>query len=103
MAAGSESQLADGRAVVLRLAGPADVPAITRLYWDLSPESFARRFHGGRLAPSVLARLASLDGGNGLRGGRPDPCGRAGGRSPTGRAPRWRRQPRAGDALAGVG
>ena len=63
MAAGSKSQLADGRTVVLRLAGPADVPAITRLYRDLSPESFARRFHGGRLAPSALARLASLDGG----------------------------------------
>ena len=63
MAADGECQLADGRAVVLRLAGPADVPAITRLYRDLSPESFARRFHGGRLAPSVLARLASLDGG----------------------------------------
>ena len=63
MAAGGECQLADGRAVVLRLAGPADVPAITRLYRDLSPESFARRFHGGRIAPSALARLASLDGG----------------------------------------
>jgi GNAT superfamily N-acetyltransferase len=63
MAAGSEGQLADGRPVVLRLAGPADVPAITRLYQDLSPESFQRRFHGGRLAPSLLARLASLDVG----------------------------------------
>ena len=63
MAAGGECQLADGRAVVLRLAGPAHVPAITRLYRDLSPESFARRFHGGRIAPSALARLASLDGG----------------------------------------
>lgn len=48
---------------MLRLAGPADVPAITRLYQDLSPESFARRFHGGRLAPSMLARLASFRAG----------------------------------------
>ena len=63
MAASSEGQLADGRAVVLRLAGPADVPAITGLYQDLSPESFARRFHGGRLAPPVLARLASFGAG----------------------------------------
>ena len=48
---------------VLRLAGPADVPAITGLYRELSPESFYGRFHGGQMAPSLLARFASLGGG----------------------------------------
>ena len=55
--------MADGRAVVLRLAGPGHVPAITRLYRDLSPESFYGRFHAGQMAPSLLARLASIGGG----------------------------------------
>lgn len=63
MAVGGECRLADGRVVVVRLAGPADVPAIARLYRDLSPESFARRFHGGRAAPSLLARLARVGSG----------------------------------------
>ena len=63
MAVGSECRLADGRAVALRLAGPADVPAITRLYRDLSPDSFYGRFHGGQMAPSLLARFASIGGG----------------------------------------
>ena len=40
MTASRECQLADGRVVVLRLAGPADVPAIAELYLGLSPESF---------------------------------------------------------------
>ncbi len=51
MAVSGEYRLADGRVVVVRLAGPADVPAIAKLYQDLSPESFAGRFHGGRAAP----------------------------------------------------
>ena len=63
MASGGECRLADGRAVVVRLAGPTDVPAIAKLYRDLSAESFARRFHGGRAAPSRLARLASIGSG----------------------------------------
>jgi len=63
MAVGGEFGLADGRAVALRLAGPADVPAITRLYRDLSPGSFYGRFHGGQMAPSLLARFASIGGG----------------------------------------
>jgi RimJ/RimL family protein N-acetyltransferase len=63
MAVGSECRLADGRAVALRLAGPADVPAITRLYRDLSPESFHGRFHSGQMAPSLLARFASIGSG----------------------------------------
>ena len=63
MALGGECRLADGRVVVVRLAGPADVPAIATLYPGLSPESFVRRFHGGRVAPSRLARLASMGSG----------------------------------------
>ena len=63
MAVGSECRLADGRAVALRLAGPADVPAITRLYRDLSPGSFYGRFHGGQMAPALLARFAAIGGG----------------------------------------
>jgi L-amino acid N-acyltransferase YncA len=63
MAVGGECRLADGRVVVVRLAGPADVPAIAKLYRDLSPESFARRFHGGRAGPSLLARLARIGSG----------------------------------------
>jgi hypothetical protein len=56
MVVSSECQLADGRTVVLRLAGPGDVPAITRLYLDLSPESFYRRFYTGQPAPALVAR-----------------------------------------------
>jgi GNAT superfamily N-acetyltransferase len=55
-----ECQLADGRAVVLRLAGPADVEAIARLYLELSAESFRRRFHGGQPSPALVARFAAL-------------------------------------------
>jgi GNAT superfamily N-acetyltransferase len=55
-----ECQLADGRAVVLRLAGPGDVEAIGRLYLELSAESFRRRFHGGQPSPALVARFASL-------------------------------------------
>jgi GNAT superfamily N-acetyltransferase len=60
MAAGTGHRLADGRLVALRPAGPADVPAITRLYLGLSPESFSRRFHSGRPAPEMVAQLAGL-------------------------------------------
>ncbi len=63
VAAGDECRLADGRAVVLRLASPADVLPITRLYLELSPESRHHRFHGGQLAPSRLAQFASIGGG----------------------------------------
>ena len=63
MTASRECRLADGRAVVLRLAGPGDVPAITRLYLDLSPESFYRRFNTERPAPALVAQLASVGGG----------------------------------------
>lgn len=63
MAVGGEFRLADGRVVVVRAAGPADVPAIAKLYRDLSRESFARRFHGGATAPSIMARLASIRSG----------------------------------------
>lgn len=55
-----DCQLADGRAVVLRLAGPGDVPAIARLYLELSAESFHRRFHGGQPAPALVARFARV-------------------------------------------
>jgi L-amino acid N-acyltransferase YncA len=55
--------LADGRVVVLRLAGPGDVPAIAGLYLDLSPESFYRRFNTERPAPALVAQLASFGSG----------------------------------------
>ena len=63
MTASREYQLADGRAVVLRLAGPSDVPAIARLYQGLSSESFYRRFNSEHPAPALLARLASFGSG----------------------------------------
>jgi L-amino acid N-acyltransferase YncA len=55
-----DCQLTDGRAVVLRPASPSDVAAITRLYLELSAESFRRRFHAGRPAPALVARFAGL-------------------------------------------
>ena len=63
MTASRECQLADGRVVMLRLAGPADVPAIAGLYLDLSPESFYRRFNTERPAPALVAQLASFGSG----------------------------------------
>ena len=63
MTASRECQLADGRVVVLRLAGPADVPAIAELYLGLSPESFYRRFNAEQPAPALVAQLASFGGG----------------------------------------
>jgi L-amino acid N-acyltransferase YncA len=63
MAASSERRLADGRAIRLRRAGEADVPAITMLYLELSPESFRRRFYTERPSPALVARFASLGSG----------------------------------------
>ena len=64
MTASRERQLADGRVVVLRPAGPSDVPAITGLYLQLSPESFYRRFNTEQPAPALVAQLASLGTGS---------------------------------------
>ncbi|HUZ56831.1 MAG TPA: GNAT family N-acetyltransferase [Streptosporangiaceae bacterium] len=55
----AEYQLKDGRAVVLRTAGPDDVPAIAALFTELSPESVRSRFNGA-CAPALLARLARI-------------------------------------------
>jgi RimJ/RimL family protein N-acetyltransferase len=63
MAAGNECRLADGRVVVLSRAGPDDVPAITRLYLELSSESFYRRFYTAQPAPARVAQLASFASG----------------------------------------
>jgi GNAT superfamily N-acetyltransferase len=64
MTASRECQLADGRAVVLRLAGPGDVPAITSLYLGLSPESFYRRFNTEQPAAALVAQLAGFGTGD---------------------------------------
>jgi GNAT superfamily N-acetyltransferase len=56
-------RLADGRAVGLRSAGAGDIPAITRLYLELSPESFYRRFGAGQPGPALVTRFAGLGGG----------------------------------------
>jgi len=63
MVAGKECRLADGRMVALRLAGPDDVPAITRLYLGLSSESFYRRFYTARPSPELVAQFASFRSG----------------------------------------
>jgi GNAT superfamily N-acetyltransferase len=60
MTVSRECQLADGRSVVLRPAGPGDVPAIAGLFLDLSPESFYRRFNTDRPAPELVVQLASF-------------------------------------------
>jgi GNAT superfamily N-acetyltransferase len=60
---GGEYRLADGREVALRRAGPGDVPAITRLYLELSADSFYRRFNAEPPAPAQVAKLASLADG----------------------------------------
>lgn len=59
MAGTAEYVLKDGRAVVLRAAGPQDVPAIVRLFTDLSQESIRSRFNGA-CSPALLARLARI-------------------------------------------
>jgi L-amino acid N-acyltransferase YncA len=77
MTASRECQLADGRVVVLRLACPGDVPAITRPYLELSPESFYRRFNTEQPAPALVAQLASLGSGDAcLVAGAPSDPGR---------------------------
>jgi GNAT superfamily N-acetyltransferase len=58
-----ECQLADGRAVALRLAGPEDVAAIAGLYLGLSAQSFHLRFHAGQPSPALMTRFAQLPGG----------------------------------------
>jgi L-amino acid N-acyltransferase YncA len=63
VAASRECQLDDGRAVVLRPASPGDIPAITRLYLELSPESFYSRFYSAQPAPARVERLADFGGG----------------------------------------
>lgn len=55
-----KQRLAGGRAVVLREAGQADVPAIARLYSELSAESFRDRFQSGQPVPALVLRLAAL-------------------------------------------
>jgi GNAT superfamily N-acetyltransferase len=60
MTVNGDCQLADGRVVVLRMAGPDDVAAIARLYLGLSGESFRRRFHCGQPAPALVAQFARL-------------------------------------------
>ena len=62
MTSSRECRLADGRLVALRLAGPDEVPAITRLYLELSPESFYRRFNTELPAEALVAQLASFSG-----------------------------------------
>lgn len=51
--------LKDGREVVLRAAGPDDVPAIAALFGELSDESRRSRFNGP-CAPALLTRLAQV-------------------------------------------
>ncbi len=58
-------RLADGRTVAVRPAGPADAPAITQLYVELSPESSHSRFQSGPIPPVLLARFAEVRPGIG--------------------------------------
>lgn len=64
MTADGKGRLADGRTVLLRPAGPDDAGVIARLYLDLSPDSFWRRFHCSRPAPPLVKRFASLGAGS---------------------------------------
>ncbi len=63
MTMNGDCRLADGRVVVLRPACPGDVAAITRLYLELSAESFRLRFHAGQPAPALVAKFAGLGSG----------------------------------------
>ncbi|HBW21667.1 MAG: N-acetyltransferase family protein [Streptosporangiaceae bacterium] len=54
-------QLRDGRAVFIRSASAADIPAIAAFYGQLSAESFSTRFLSARPAESVLRQLAGLE------------------------------------------
>ncbi len=56
----ADHKLKDGRAVVLRTAGPDDVPAIAALFTELSPEAVRSRFNSA-CAPALLARLARIE------------------------------------------
>ena len=77
MATGTEHRLADGRMVALSLAGPDDVPAITRLYLELPPKSFYRRFFSACPVPERVAQFASLRSGTAcLVAAPPDDPGR---------------------------
>jgi acetyltransferase len=60
MAEKSERQLKDGRTVWLRAAGAGDVPAIARLFTDLSPAAFRSRFQAGQPTPALVTRLAGI-------------------------------------------
>ena len=60
MTATAECQLRDGRAAWLRAAGPDDVPAIARLFTDLSPAAFRSRFQAGQPTPALVMRLAGI-------------------------------------------
>jgi L-amino acid N-acyltransferase YncA len=64
MAGSDLLQLKDGRAVRLRLATRKDVPAIVRLYTELSPESARTRFNGV-CSPGMLSRFAQVGGPSG--------------------------------------
>ena len=61
MASSGEYRLKDGRAVVLRTAGPEDTSAIARLFAELSRESFRSRFQAGQPSPAVVERFARVD------------------------------------------
>ncbi len=61
MVVSGRRDLADGRAVWLREAGPADVPAIARLFTELSGDAFRSRFLAGQPAPGLVSRLARID------------------------------------------
>jgi L-amino acid N-acyltransferase YncA len=61
VAGDGEIRLRDGRTVRLRVAAPADVPRIARLYAELSAQSFLSRFQSAGRAPGLLARLARID------------------------------------------
>lgn len=61
MAVRAQSHLKDGRTVWLHGAGPADVPAIARLFTELSKEAFRSRFQAGQPTPDLVSGLARID------------------------------------------
>ena len=61
MAVSGRRDLVDGRTVWLREAGPADVPAIARLFTELSREAFRSRFLSGQPSPDLVSGLARID------------------------------------------
>jgi acetyltransferase len=60
MAETAGHRLKDGRAVVLRTAGPQDVAAIAALFVGLSEDSVRSRFNSA-CTPALLTRLARFD------------------------------------------